>query len=101
METKSLACPSNDEAVATGTLRLLGCVLDRGEVHISLVVSLLHVDEESMKGKRMVSTSVNRTIELGAEGLMLVANVLGQVVFPKERLLAGYGTASDERCLVS
>jgi hypothetical protein len=75
-------------------------VLDRVEVHVSLMAILLHVFEELMEGKGMVRTSIDGATEVRIEPLMLVANVLSQVVFPKEGLLTTFRTTANECMLV-
>jgi hypothetical protein len=100
VETASLSSTRDDETITTETLRLLGHVLDRCEMHISLVARLLHVLEELKERKGMVSTSIDGATELCVEALMLVADVLSQMIFPKEGLLTMFGTARDERMLV-
>lgn len=100
-EPARVASPGNDETVTARTLWLLGRVLDGSEVHITLVAVLPHVFKELAKGKGTVSTSPNRAIELRVRGLMLVADMLSQVILPKEDLVAVFSTAIDERRLVS
>jgi hypothetical protein len=69
-------------------------------VHITLVTRLLHVFEELEEGQRMVSTSIDGARERRVEVLMLVADVLSQVIFPKKGLLTMFGTATNECMLV-
>jgi hypothetical protein len=100
VETASLASTRDDETITTETLRLLGHVLDRCEMYIGLVARSLHVLEEMKERKGMVSTSIDGATELCVEALMLVADVLSQMIFPKEGLLTMFGTAGDECRLV-
>jgi hypothetical protein len=100
MEIASLASTRDDETITAGTLRLLDRILDWGKVHITLVTRLLHVFEELKEGQRMVSTPIDGATERRIEALMLVADVLSQVIFPKEGLLTIFGTATDECMLV-
>jgi hypothetical protein len=100
VEPTSPASTRDNETITARTLRGLSRVLDRVEVHVTLMASLLHVFEELMDGKGMVRTSIDGAREPCVEQLMLVANVLSQVIFPKEGLLTMFGTARDECVLV-
>lgn len=70
-------------------------------MHITLVAELLHVFEELVEGKGIVSTSIDGAVKQSPRHMVLVANVLSQVIFPKECLVAVFGTADDEGCFVS
>jgi hypothetical protein len=100
MEAASLASTRDDETTTARTLRRLSRILNRVEVDVSLVTNMLHVLEELIKGKAIVSASGDGAMELRVKSLVLVADVLSQMVFPEVYLMAVYSTAGDECVLV-
>jgi hypothetical protein len=96
MEAASLASTRDDETVTARTLRLLSRVLDRREMQVSAVTRLLlHMPGQPVKGKKVVDTSTHGAMELRVGFLVLVANVLREVIFPKAHFVARNGTTSD------
>jgi hypothetical protein len=100
MEPASFASTRYDKPITTSTLRSLGRVLNRIEVYVSLVTGLFHVFEELINGETMASTADDGAMKLRVKPLVLVADVLSQVVFPKEGLLTMFATATNEYMLV-
>jgi hypothetical protein len=70
-------------------------------VYISLVADMFHMFEELIEGEEQIGASGDGAMKLRVKPLVLVADVLSQVIFSRAHFAAGYGTASDERFLVS